>query len=368
MLFALLEVDPTGSFLRGSAELEDRYNALCHPDMHQPFKRVINELTEAFVKKSPGMFAEEINWIHPSCRDLAIDELSENARERRHFLANCSMTGLSIAASFAGGAEGVRQLPLLQTKSDWEEFTARAEQLTAQDTSVLFRLWQNYLALKKELGGRPSIAKALPHLLAVIKRLLHFAREQVENAPYSQSMSLEMFFEMCKTLQLTPEVNLNQVWLDCREDVKEWVENADDPWEDAAVPERVSKFMKVLNKFAPAFLQEPGVEKQLNEILDSILERAEADTNVIYSSTSDENELTRRAAGFDQLHKSFGELAALPLWTERQEESLKDYATHFHSEAEAVREDIPWDPDYDDSQHVSEASDEVNVADLFRDL
>jgi len=177
-----------------------------------------------------------------------------------------------------------------------------------------------------------------------------------------------MFFEMCKSLKLPAEISLGKLWLDCREDVIEWLEHPDDPWEDAAVPERVSNFIKVLNKFAPAFLKQPEIEKQLNQILNSILERAEADMSFSYSSTHDEDALTRRAAGFDQLNKSFGELALLPIWTPQQGESLKDYAGRFDSEAEALREEVPWGPDYDDSDHISGTSDDVNILDLFRDL
>jgi hypothetical protein len=75
------------------------------------------------------MFADEINWIHPSCRDLAIDELSEHQYDRQKFLATCSEKGLALATSLAGGAKGQRQLPLLQTDEDWRCFTVRAEQL-----------------------------------------------------------------------------------------------------------------------------------------------------------------------------------------------------------------------------------------------
>jgi hypothetical protein len=116
LLFALLEVNQDRLILgAGCSELQPRYDAVCPPEAHRPYKHVLNELTVAFIKKSPGLLAEEVDWIHPSCRDLAIDELAENAADRRRFLANCSETGLALATSLAGGAQGLRRLPLLQS-------------------------------------------------------------------------------------------------------------------------------------------------------------------------------------------------------------------------------------------------------------
>ena len=104
-------------------------------------------------------------------------------------------------------------------------------------------------------------------------------------------------------------------------------------------------------------------------MLDTILDRADADDRVIFDSPKSDDEVSRRANGFDELHKSFRELAGVPLLTEKQGESLQSYATHFHAEAEALREQLPWEPDYDgDARHSSSSSDEINPIDLFRDL
>ena len=114
LMFALLEADQGRIFAGvGRPDLQNRYEALCPPSVHQPYRRVLDELTEAFIKKSPGIFAEEVDWVHPSCRDLAIDELLEHSTDRQRFLMTCSETGLALATSLAGGAKGLRRLPLL---------------------------------------------------------------------------------------------------------------------------------------------------------------------------------------------------------------------------------------------------------------
>ena len=61
-----------------------------------------------------------VDWVHPSWRDLVIEELAEDAETRRHFLARCGVDGAAIALSGSGGAEGARERPLLREDADWD--------------------------------------------------------------------------------------------------------------------------------------------------------------------------------------------------------------------------------------------------------
>jgi hypothetical protein len=58
--------------------------------------------------------------VHPSWRDLVIDELAADAGARRRFLAAAGLDGALLALSSAGGARGERLLPLLVTDADWD--------------------------------------------------------------------------------------------------------------------------------------------------------------------------------------------------------------------------------------------------------
>jgi hypothetical protein len=61
-----------------------------------------------------------IDWVHPSWRDLVIEELAADTETRRHFLARCGVDGAAVALSEAGGAEGERERPLLREDADWD--------------------------------------------------------------------------------------------------------------------------------------------------------------------------------------------------------------------------------------------------------
>lgn len=73
-----------------------------------------------------------VGWIHPSIRDLVVDQLEQDPHERQAFLRHASSTGLVLALSSGGGAEGTRTRPLLKTPDDWEALTSRTLELIAE--------------------------------------------------------------------------------------------------------------------------------------------------------------------------------------------------------------------------------------------
>jgi hypothetical protein len=70
--------------------------------------------------------------VHPSWRDLVIDELAADADGRRRFLAAAGLDGALLALSTAGGAHGQRLLPLLVTDADWDALGDRVHALAAE--------------------------------------------------------------------------------------------------------------------------------------------------------------------------------------------------------------------------------------------
>src|SRR5205814_10573774 len=57
--------------------------------------------------------------MHPSWRDLVIEQLVTDENAREHFLKNCGLPGFLLALSVAGGATGTRAMPLLCRPEDW---------------------------------------------------------------------------------------------------------------------------------------------------------------------------------------------------------------------------------------------------------
>jgi hypothetical protein len=118
-----------------------------HPGgLTRPPHELIDRLTDHFLCKS----SLGIDWVHPSWRDLVIDELRTHPDARRRFLRACGPYGALLTLSQAGGATGERALPLLVDDGDWDVFTDRvAELLHELEDGDLARL---LLACRAALG------------------------------------------------------------------------------------------------------------------------------------------------------------------------------------------------------------------------
>ncbi|HXC36389.1 MAG TPA: hypothetical protein VNV43_10975 [Candidatus Acidoferrales bacterium] len=154
------------------------------------------------MKKTAITSFELIDWIHPSCRDLSIEELAENSDDRHRFLTNCSENGLLLATSIGGGAEGLRHLPLLQTDNDWGLFTTRSEQLLLENQGVFRIIWNNFRAMKEQSENDGSTRDDLNRLGEIIKTKLCpvAARRLSQHCYFDPFSSLESEFDKAGSL------------------------------------------------------------------------------------------------------------------------------------------------------------------------
>jgi hypothetical protein len=96
------------------------YEAHCPRDERRPATEVFDELRESFV--SGGV---QIDWMHPSYRDLVIDELSADPGLQHEFLSSMGLSGIKLAISDTGGKEGERRFPLMNLHDSWEILDSR---------------------------------------------------------------------------------------------------------------------------------------------------------------------------------------------------------------------------------------------------
>ncbi|HEY3776365.1 MAG TPA: hypothetical protein VGL69_25445 [Solirubrobacteraceae bacterium] len=97
-----------------------------HPGgLSRPPHELIDRLCDHFVRVTPL----GIGWVHPSWRDLIIDELREDRAARRSFLEACGLYGALLALSQEGGATGARELPLMVEDGDWSVLSDRLVEL-----------------------------------------------------------------------------------------------------------------------------------------------------------------------------------------------------------------------------------------------
>ena len=107
-------------------------------------------MADHFLRVSQG----SVDWVHPSWRDLVIEDLASHLEKRRHFLRSAGIDGVTLAISVAGGAAGERELPLMKADEAWDVLTTRALELAREvDSEELARLLH---ALAAACAGTPD--------------------------------------------------------------------------------------------------------------------------------------------------------------------------------------------------------------------
>ncbi len=97
-----------------------------HPGgLSLPVGELIDRLTDHFLRVT----ALGIGWVHPSWRDLVIDELRGDPDARQRFLSASAVDGVTLAVSHAGGSAGERTLPLMIADADWDALGDRLHEL-----------------------------------------------------------------------------------------------------------------------------------------------------------------------------------------------------------------------------------------------
>jgi hypothetical protein len=131
---------------------------------------LIDRLSDHFLRVTPL----GIGWVHPSWRDLVIDELREHAPARQRFLSACRVDGVMLALSHQGGAIGERQLPLLQSDRDWDRLADRLYELLAdlepREVARVLLALEDALADEMDAGQRREAQSLAALVLATTQQ------------------------------------------------------------------------------------------------------------------------------------------------------------------------------------------------------
>lgn len=148
--------------------------------LSRPPGELIDRLTDHFLRVTPL----GIGWVHPSWRDLVIEELRGDPAARQRFLGACGVHGATLALSAEGGAAGERTLPLLVSDADWDQLGGRVSELLRElEDHELTRL---LLELANTLAAIPDPAQTR-EAQSLATYLLHSTRSawDLANRPLS---------------------------------------------------------------------------------------------------------------------------------------------------------------------------------------
>jgi len=145
LLFAIVEAGNSA----GDKHVREGYERLCPESELRLYKEVSEELTEAFIRKKTYIH-DAYEWVHPSCRDLVIEQMGKDPVVRKRFLSSCSSSGIHLATSHGGGPAGNITAPLLIDPRDWEACAIRAIELAKVGDDVLKVIFDNYATVKRD--------------------------------------------------------------------------------------------------------------------------------------------------------------------------------------------------------------------------
>jgi len=373
-LVALLETPemegPSLLRIKGNIEkLRSVYDAYCPDKDHKPFEIIREHLTEAFVKvRSTEWGGTSVDWIHPSYRDLVIDELIQNADLRNTFLRRASLVGVKLAVSDTGGQYGNRRLPFIRSAESWDVLQERCLSLVkadAGDREVL-----ETLANAASQSASPEQASKWARMTALVCKAV---REKWDTqGRLLDAADIEAFAKARSHAEPKPTMpNLRQTWdtLDAR--FRESVRVAKDDGElDYSAFDALTTFADALRLCAPDFLEELRFPDRYDaEITTVIYNAANEDSNNRH--TTDPDELRASARRMDSVASSLERLNGFSSAHGKKAHSVANrLRTHSERLEEKAVENEPHEPDYDsDSDDRSRVETVVfDIGRLFSEL
>jgi hypothetical protein len=141
--------------------------------------QIVDRLTDHFLRV---VELSSVTWVHPSWRDLVIEELGRDAEARCAFVGVCGIHGIALALSTAGGEAGERSLPLLRHDGDWDAVADRLAELLPELEPPAVTLLLAALA-EARVGApdaaRPELDALAAEVLAQLARLWSAPRSDV---------------------------------------------------------------------------------------------------------------------------------------------------------------------------------------------
>lgn len=329
-----------------------------------------------------------IDWIHPSCRDLVIEELAHEHDLQTKFLGSMSLQGIKLAISDSGGATGDRHMPLMNYQGNWELLTNRCLNVVASGTQDEMT---DLLTALTSAATNTTDSKRKSHLCKTIASVCEAARTKWDSN--SSSLSTEDLTAYCDaSILLAPLASIPKLtssWKAHLDAMEETIEDAEN--DQILNPRPIRKwvaFTAVVHNNEPRFLRAVGFPWKLTGDINRLIAviDSELDIDITDDSAdaySDEAErLESLKSALDTLiklfpwkvegkdHDGYDPHAISADLTSLRKQLIK-YSGKLGDKAENLREKAAEltgpEPDHDDDSH-GRSEDYFDVDGLFSDL
>jgi hypothetical protein len=268
LLFAFVESE----MLTRNPTVEDvvsRFQTLCPSFGSRPPGTVVEHLTGAFINRLNG----GLSWVHPSCRDLVIEQFRSNETLRHNYLSRCKLEGIQLATSIGGGPLGKRHLPLLVDENDWAVLKARALDLVAAGEDVLSVLVGNYRTVSLPSADAGHVRGRFGQFFDEILRAVY---ERASNGAEWSLIGITAFYisrELSESY--CPTVNPSALFGRIASNVQRLLVRESIEVMSASEIGEFRDFLNLMSKYDPSFLRSPANTVILLEIVSRIVEIVE---------------------------------------------------------------------------------------------
>lgn len=213
-LFSILDLEWSQCTIQN---ISKKAKELFDEDLSVEPQSLLPTLTDHFLYVYTSTDTEEkkelVSWIHPSWRDLVIEELGQNRKFRKKFLSRCSYLGFIIALSIGGGATGQRDLPLLLDMEDLDLSISQISELIKNDN-----WWQIFRILNSLIKCLESQATKEHELVSTISEkckilCLAFVERSKTNTNPFNAQTIETYYKL-QTLCHAPIAHpaIQKIW------------------------------------------------------------------------------------------------------------------------------------------------------------
>ena len=345
----------------------------------RPIQEEINLLKEGFLQDSstrapylrgvPLSPTMAVDWIHPSYRDLVIEELERDAPASEHFLQNCSWEGLQLTLSIAGGDKGQRRYPLMNNEKSWSILEERLNALLTE-TSYEYQIREILQVVRASLegtNGMEVIHRKLAKIIHVCCETLRarLDRQQIE----LNERILKEYYDLTMTIAPPPAMpNIYPLWRKVQTEFESILDNAEQEELNDSTLSKWIEVMSIVLKTDRRLLLQDGFPDRHDELIDTLCDAVteEADASVSYP---DDDVVSSEADRFYSLSTHLDELIPLfPHLEDPLRRASRDAFRRHRNLRETVRSSRDSEEPSWAKQRSATSAPAIDLEQLFSDL
>jgi hypothetical protein len=215
--------------------------------------------------------SKKIVWMHPSYRDLLIDEMMVDRELRVTFLQNLSLSGYKLVLSDTGGASGKRSFPFMVDRESWDLLRESCVRLVEQSRGFSI---QSMLIVVINAIKHSQDKTINQELIATLQVTLEQLFEKMNKSKNVFGLGeLESYLDASLLIKPLPPIpNLDPVWVSILSNVIEHLAKVESGYLlEAYHLQSWADLIKIIQKNEPRFLRQVEFPQKFDKVLTDLI-------------------------------------------------------------------------------------------------